>query len=134
MIQMKEILDSIEMALNLPLWKWESAKPHETMTHFTGRFEGPGYWVVQLVTLDDGPGAAMRKIQRMGTAVSGATIMKLTDELAELAEKRARAWFSECDVGAGLSSGVCSRGSNACIVKHPFLMSVEFGPDRENKK
>lgn len=89
MIQMKEILDSIEMALNLPLWKWESARPHEAMSHFTGRFEGPGAWVVQLVTLD-GP-----DMQRMGTAFSGSTIVKLTEELAELAESRARAFFRE---------------------------------------
>jgi hypothetical protein len=94
MTSIKEIIDSIEMALELPLWKWESARPQDTMTHFTGRFDGPAQWVVQLVCLDDGPGAHQRKIMRMGTAVSGVTILKLTDELCEKAETKARAWFN----------------------------------------
>jgi len=93
MTSMKEILDSVEMALNLPFWTWESAKPHEPMTHFTGRYMGTRVWTVQLVCIDDGPGAARRVVQRMGTAVSGSVILKLTDELAELAEQRARAYF-----------------------------------------
>ena len=87
MIPLKEILEKYATALTLPLWKWESAAPKDKMTHFTGRYTGPGEWVVQLVCLDDG--------QQMGMATTGDLIMRLTDDLAEKTERRARAYFEE---------------------------------------
>lgn len=77
MIDMARLLREIET--ELPQMKWECASPTAVMAHFTGR--GPK-WTVQLVCLDNG--------QRMGAATTGGTVMKLTDELAELAERSAR--------------------------------------------
>ncbi len=70
-----EILAEIEAAL--PTLEWTCATPNEPLKHYTGR----GKWTIQLVSLDTG---------RMGTASQGALIMKLTDELAEKAEREAR--------------------------------------------
>ncbi len=69
----------------LPNLKWESAKPHDEMTHFTGR----GAWTVQLVVLVEANGS----VRRMGTAFQGGLILKLTDEITKKAEALARVYF-----------------------------------------
>ena len=80
-------LNEIQDAIESPDTKWECATPNEPMAHFTGRGafqQGRGAWVIQLVCLGD---------QRMGAAIRGGIVMKLTDRLAELAEKHAREFF-----------------------------------------
>ncbi len=81
---MKATLEEIEAALSS--LSWTCATPHEPMKHYTGR----GKWVIQLVCLDDG--------QRLGTATCGNVIIKLTDELAEKAEVKARLCLKIYDV------------------------------------
>ena len=91
---MQQLMDSLRVAITSPETRWESASPKDAMTHFTGRapknsapFDG---WTIQLVCLGD---------QRMGASTSGTFIVKLTDELAALAEQHARAFFERHSPG-----------------------------------
>ncbi len=79
--EMKTYLSEIEA--ELVSMSWESAKPGDAMTHFTGRGEK---WTVQLVVLayDD------LSTNRMATGAAGSVVMKLTDELCIKAEAVAR--------------------------------------------
>ena len=68
-----------EVHLELPKMQWQCSRPGAPeMVHYTGRSPK---WVIQLVCLGE---------QRMGTAVSGSTVLKLTDELALEAEQVAK--------------------------------------------
>jgi len=64
--------------------KWETNGLTGPLKHYTGR---SSKWTVQLVTLDDG--------QRMGAASAGMTVMRLTEALAEEAERMAKAQLEQ---------------------------------------
>lgn len=88
MIDMIAVLKEIHVILEGDSLRWEgvqhaSAGAAPPMSQFTGRADG---WVFQVVSLDNG--------LRMGTASNGSTVMKLTDDLCELAEKTARRWLA----------------------------------------
>ena len=78
----------IEVERAIRAASWESAAAPEAMAHFTGRGNG---WTIQLVTLHQPPRGDRPAASRMGAATKGTVVLKLTDELAELAERCGRA-------------------------------------------